>query len=281
MTTIISAVPANLVVDANAVVADANAVVFHDIATVTPPSSQPAVSLCDELDAITAAKDNWEATVYRTSNDQLYAVLQRCYALYKQICSDSAKTKQHVEELDQYLKAKGYGVATSTHTLNKVVRAVFGVDRRRVSAYAIALRAALDAKVAVDGIPQYIRNSGGVEQLRLPKSPNAKTPSQRASEAKHIIDQHVLAQLTLSALSSKLDAAKVGTQHVLIVTQGAGLTFDINAILSSDTVVNTALAAFYIQNKAEAAAADKRDKQARDDSAQQAHIDAAAQSVLQ
>ena len=78
-----------------------------------------------------------------------------------------------------------------------------------------------------------------------------------------------------------MDEAKIGRQHVLIVTQGAGFTFDINAIVSSDTVVNTALAAFYVQCKAEAAAADKRDKQARADGAQKALIDAAAQSVLQ
>ena len=87
--------------------------------------------------------------------------------------------------------------------------------------------------------------------------------------------------MRIDALSPQLDAAKVGTQHVLIVTQTADGGFDINALVSTDAAVNAALAAYYSKNKAEAAAAEKVEKISRDSNAQQALIDAAAQSVLQ
>ena len=285
MTNIISAVPANLVVDATAVVADANAVVFHDIAAVTPAAPAPAksnISAYAELVSIVADRSNWEANAYRTSNDQLYALLQRCYALYMNMCADRATSKQLVADVDRYLKEElGVKLSDSTHTMSKVVKCVFGADRRRVSAYSIALRSALAAKVPVVDIPSYIRANGGVEELRLAKSPNAKSPKQKAEAAAATIEAHVLARFKLDTLVETLDAAKVGRQHVLIVTQDADGAFTANALVSASTAVNAALAAFYSQNKAQEAAAATQNKQADDNDAVSQHIQAAAEVVLQ
>lgn len=281
MSNIISTATANIVVDATAVVADANAVVLHDIAAVNAATQMPNFSAYKELQALANAKNDWEHNAYRTSNDQLYGLLQKCYGLYKLICADPANAKARIEEIDAYLsKEHNAKLSASAHTITKIVKAVFGADRRRVSAYSIALRAALDAKIAVDQIPQYIRENGGVEELRLAKSPNAKTAKQKAEDAKTTVDKSVLAKLSVEALTEKLDPAKIGTQHVLIVTQGADGTLNINALVSATSAVNAALAAYYTQNKVEAAAAAKDSKAESDDADQAKRIEEAAVAAL-
>ena len=85
----------------------------------------------------------------------------------------------------------------------------------------------------------------------------------------------------LALPADTFDAAKVGTQHVLIVTQRADGTYDANALLSAPSAVNAALAAFYSQNKATAAIAEVVDKQVRQDNALNDAINTAAQAVLQ
>lgn len=281
MNAILSAVPANVIVDATAVVADANAVVLHDTAAVAAATTPAIASAYKELEAIAVAKDTWEATAYRTSNDQLYALLQRCYGLYKLMCCDGESAKQLVVDVDKYLADKGYKVASSSHTLAKIVKAVFGVDRRRVSAYSIALRAALAANVDVVNIPQYIRNSGGVEELRLAKSANAKTSKEKAALAKASVNSNVLLAVDLGLAPETLDTAKVGTQHVLIVTQRADGAFDVNALVSSTAAVNAALAAYYSQSKRDADKAAAGTQQANADAGQAQRIEEAAVSTLQ
>lgn len=249
MSTIITATPANVVVDATALVNDANTVVLHDMSAFIAATQQLAVNPYAELTALVAEKKDWEANAYRTSNEQLYRLLQKCYALYKLICSQPAKAKALVEEVDRFISESGSSINSSTHTLSKIVKCVFGADRRRVSAYSLALQVALAAKVNVADIPDYIRNAGGVEELRLAKSPNAMTAKSKADVAANAVVNSEMGHIKLDALSQKLDAAKVGTQHVLIVTQGADGAFAINALVSAPAAVNAALAAYYTANK--------------------------------
>lgn len=249
MSTTITATPANVVVDATELVNDANTVVLHDMSAFIAATQQLAVNPYAELTALVAEKQDWEANAYRTSNEQLYRLLQKCYALYKLICSQPAKAKALVEEVDRFISESGSSINASTHTLSKIVKCVFGADRRRVSAYSLALQTALAADVRVADIPDYIRNAGGVEELRLAKSPNAMTAKGKAQTAAYAVVNSEMGHIKLDALSQKLDGAKVGTQHVLIVTQGVDGAFTINALVSAPAAVNAALAAYYTANK--------------------------------
>jgi hypothetical protein len=264
-----------------ATAADEKAFVVGDLATLTA-ITQASLDVRREIKALVAAKDEWESNAYRTSNEQLYTLLQKCYGFYKLICSDSAKAKKRVNDIDAYLESvHKYKASTSTHTLSKIVKAVFGADRRRVSAYSIALRAAHAANTSVADIPQFIRNSGGVEELRLAKSPNAKTAKQKAEAAQQTVDKQVIANIKIELEPENLDPAKVGTQHVLIVTQRADGAFDINALVSASSAVNAALAALYNQVKSQLTETETLTKQTRDDLAQSQRIEDAALSVLQ
>lgn len=162
--------------------------------------------------------------------------------------------------VDATLKAQGFKLSDSVHTITKIVKCVFGADRRRVSAYSIALRAALAAKVSAKDLPTFIRAQGGVEELRLSQSPNAMTPKRKAEAAAQVIANSVLGSVKIKGISTQLDAAMLGCQHVLIVTQEANGAFTINALVSAPSAVNAALAAFHTQQKPkqEAKAAENR-----------------------
>lgn len=281
MNTIISAIPANVIVDASPAIVDANTVVFHDTAAIVAATNSVVVSAYKELEAIAIAKDTWEATVYRTSNDQLYALLQRCYGLYTLMCRNGDTAQQLVDDVDKYLAEKGYRKSNKTHILTKIVKAVFGVDRRRISAYSIALHAAVSARVAVADLPQYIRDNGGVEKLRLAKTEKVKSSAHKVKEARQFINRTVVAKLKLDMLAGHYNEGEVGAQRVLLVTQAADGTFDLHGLVSAPAVVTAALAAFYSQQAKKAAESAPERQQTNRDTQVAELVQQAALSVIQ
>jgi hypothetical protein len=143
------------------------------------------------IEQLTSERQAWETTAYRTSNDQLYALLQKCYQFYKCMEGKTDAAKALRDGLDDYVGLKGYQFAATSHTLQKVVKCVFSndtakdsADRRRVSAYSLVLRVALAQEKTADQIPAFIAEGGGVEAIRLGKSPNALTAKQKADEVR-------------------------------------------------------------------------------------------------
>ena len=251
MSTIATSTNSTLIADTAAQAAEqGNAVVLHDISAVNAASDAKAITNVREaITKLIADKQAWEASAYRSSNEQLYALLARCYSIYVLMTANRSTAAQLRDELNAYLKSQNATVSHSAHTITKIVKCVFGADRRRVSAYSIALRAAIAANISVSNLPAFIRDKGGVEELRLARSPNAMTPTGKAVAGKAIITRHVMGTIKLDALSEHYDGGKLGCQHVLIVTQAADGAFEVNALVSSSTAVNAALAAFYAQQK--------------------------------
>ena len=90
-------------------------------------------------------------------------------------------------------------MSTSSHTLSKIVKCVFGADRRRVSAYSIVLRTALAKNIDAAGLPDFIRENGGVEEVRLAKSPNSMTAKQKASAGAITLANKTIVNVTAPA----------------------------------------------------------------------------------
>lgn len=291
MTNIIAATPANLVVDASVIVADANTVVLNDIAEVSAETvdtdnaveSNTAPTVSDEASAANALNDliqqrvNWQAGSYQRSNAELYVVLQRCYAIYNAMCESKPVNEAWNMAISAYLTKEGIAVKKTTHTLTKIARCVFGGDRRRISAYGIALRAAYAAKVTVADLPQYIADSNGVEELRLAKTGNSLSLKQKAERGQTAADRVTHAEVKIDSLG--LDGGKIGTKHLLIVTQAANGALIINGMVSAEGVVNAALAAYYSANKADIAAASEVQAQRDVETQRDDAIAAAVQSM--
>lgn len=211
----------------------------------------PAFAAMRELEDIVAARQVWQDTAYKTSNDMLYRILERCYSYYHKLSTDSEDGKKAREGLKLYIETRGLNFKKTTHTIAKILACVFGTDRRRISAYSIALRSALQHEIAVSELLDYITKAGGVEELRLKKNPDAKTVKSKAETATSWLAEYNLASVRSDQLIAESDAANVGSQHVLLVSQCADGSFNVHGILSNQGVVDATLAAFYAKhNKA-------------------------------
>jgi hypothetical protein len=222
----------------------------------------------------------WENTAYRTSNEQLYVLLQKCYQTYKAMAEDTAEGKALRSGLKDFINIKGLKFNASTHTIVKIVKCVFGDDRRRVSAYGIVLRSALAQNISVFDIPSFIRTSGGVEEIRLAKAPNAMTAKQKAIAAADIVQANSLGVFSSSALGQRLDAGNIGKAVVLLGTWQADGSVVIRTVVEHDSAVNAALSSFYSANKGEIKRQAEQQQAANDQQVKQAAIDSAVNAAV-
>ena len=132
-------VPATISVERSAANADDSDETTSATATPAPVSTAP------KLENMEQARISWERTELAASNKRLYSILSDAYSFYlgMKTHSDKDARKARADEMEQFIKTRAYTFMPSTHDMTKVVKCVFGVDRRRVSAYSIALREAL------------------------------------------------------------------------------------------------------------------------------------------
>jgi hypothetical protein len=235
------------------VVAANENVVSHDNTqspiTASPPqtNTNKHSAVYNQLENLIVQRQVWEDEVFRASNDRLYSILQSCYALYVK-AGTREDAKALTDALNQQANLKGIKFTSSAHTLTKIMKCVFGADRRRASAYSIALRAAHAARVKPEDLPSYIRDKGGVEEVRLSKG-NAMKPAEKAEKAADYVASNELAVVNTPEVSALLDTAKVDEYVVLVALQGANGSLSVKAIVSNKSVVDAALASVYSINK--------------------------------
>ena len=257
-----------------------NTVVQNDTAT---NSANPTKGTYAFIEQLAVERQAWETNAYRTSNEQLYAILQKCFQLYKCMETDDVAAKTLRKAFADYVGVKGYVFMKSSHTLHKIVKCVFSdnnakesADRRRVSAYSTVLRSALAKGITVDAIPAFITNGGGVEAIRLGKPANAMTTKQKAEVAKTTVDATNLGSVYSARLAGLLDAGNIGKETVLVGTWQADGSVIIRAVVQNDSLVNAALASCYTAQKAAAKEAAVETTAANDADARQVAVNAAA-----
>jgi len=213
------------------------------------PASKPATPVSPQsLKDLEQSRIQWETTAYRTSNQQLYAVLADCLAFGAPL--PTAENKQRNAELERFNKARGYIVKSDSPTLTRVVKAVFGnVDRRRISTYSLVLRTAQKAGVQPVGLPDWIEANGGIQEIKLGRSATYVSPKQKADEAKSSLAKLPTLAVAKGKLAERADADFVGAECVLLAEQQADGSFHIKALSRSGTAVNAALAALYGEQK--------------------------------
>jgi hypothetical protein len=189
--------------------------------------------------------------------------------------AETTEAKDLREGLNSYIDLKALIFNKSTHTLTKIVKCVFGAERRRVSAYSIVLRSALAKNISTLDIAAYIRDNNGVEEIRLAKSPNAMTLKQKAVAASSAVSESNYGIFSSTQLSSKLDAGKIGTNTVLIGTWQADGSILIRTVVESDGALNAALASYFSDYK-KAQKPKEQEQKAANDSAEKADLVAKA-----
>lgn len=114
------------------------------------------------LDQISQARAVWEAGTLKAANDELYAILEQCFAVFVEMKDDTAKRRV----LNSLLTDRKMKPRTSTSLGLKVIRYVFGKEGNREIAYARLLSVAYDLKPAEQSFTSYIEQCGGVEEVR-------------------------------------------------------------------------------------------------------------------
>ena len=228
---------------------------------------KPTVALTPigRLQSMEQTTRNWEATELAASNKRLYSIMTDVYTYYQTMKSDPIKETraQYATDLDKFIEQRKYVFAPSSHDMTRVVKCVFGADRRRVSAYSIALREALNQKVSAKDLVDFIEQNGGVEQIRL----GGTKPLSAKVRAGKVKDEVVGSELGVIKFDSRLvraDADWADKQVVIVATYLPTGEFQANAVIRHDSAVNAALAAYYSQQQAAAREVAKSEREAEE-----------------
>jgi hypothetical protein len=196
-----------------------------------------------------ACRKQWETTAYRTSNQQLYALLGSCLAFAGMVAS-TLQAKARKVELEKFLKERNISFKPDAPLLANVVKAVFGgADRRRLSTYFVVLRAAQSEGIAPENLSSWIEQRGGVQEIKLSRSASYISAEQKVETAKSALASLPVLAVAKDKLAQLADADLMGDECVLIAVQQADGSFHIKAISRSAGAVNAALAALYTAQK--------------------------------
>ena len=217
----------------------------------------------DQLVSMEDARITWEKTELAASDNRKYGILSKAYKFYLVMKQDSDKDvrKAQLDAMEKFIAERGYTFTPSTHDMTRVVKCVFGVERRRVSAYSIALREALRQQVEADDLVEFLEDNGGVEQIRLGGT-KPLSATKRAERVKEEVVERELGKIKFDAQAISADADWTDKQVVIVATYLPTGEFEANAVIRHDGAVNSALSAYYSLKQAKVRADAKADKDA-------------------
>jgi hypothetical protein len=137
----------------------------------------------EALDSLSAERNDWERTVYKTANDRLYDLLSRVYSVYQDsFLNSDDKTKQALkEQLQHKLKALEIRTQKSTTVLGLLVRYVFRSDRRRTFRYLKAIEAANSHGKTSADLADWLRECGGIDEATKRSTVDIAAEQKRAA----------------------------------------------------------------------------------------------------
>jgi hypothetical protein len=139
----------------------------------TMNKNEITLALATEVEVLSDARMHWENGSLKSSNTELYQLLQSCVDFYLDIRSQPEKCKA----LDIWLSENGIQCNMGTGLRTRIVRAVFGADcGRRAYTYTRVITVAADEKSPEMSMSDFVTGRGGIEEIRRTK-PNGQTPT--------------------------------------------------------------------------------------------------------
>jgi hypothetical protein len=220
------------------------------VVTPTNEASVPQTAVAS-LQSLENERIVWETTELAASNNRLYGILTKAYSFYHVMKFDNIESQRKAlaQALAAFIEARGYKFSPSSHDMTRVVKCVFGVDRRRVSAYSIALREALRQQVAPVDLVAFLEANGGVEQIRLGGT-KPLSVTKRAERVMDAVAETALGNFKFDAAVFAADADWTDKQVVIVATYLPTGEFKANAVIKHDGALRTALAAIDSQQNA-------------------------------
>lgn len=239
-------------------------------------SQDSQLSVGAVVNNLIAERKAWQTQDLTRSNERLYGILQSCYILFQSMNSIKSEAMAVKKGFLEFCKQQGWDFKDNTHLMTKVVQCVFGnEDRRRVSSYALALRAAAELKTPSMEIPQFFKDKGGVEEVRRERSPNHKTAKDKAAVGRVAMEGRILASFHSDTLAGQFQASEYNGSLILLSTREADGSFAIRRLVQNGTAITAVLASLahsVVKEQQEKAPATKaaNDDQSRDTAIKQA-----------
>jgi hypothetical protein len=205
----------------------------------------PEKAIGTVIDRLVSEREQWESKEFSSSNERLYGLLATCYTLNNTMIGSDATAKCLRKGLANYIAEKGYQFTDSTALIAKIVRCIFGVDRRRVSVYVAALKIAKEEKVGVLDLPRWLKAQGGVEEVKrsAASAKKTKTLTDKVKEGSIVLEAPSLASVQSDALNAQFSNEKLSEGVVLLATREDDGSFSIRRVIQADSVVKAAIAA--------------------------------------
>jgi hypothetical protein len=206
--------------------------------------SNPERAIGDAIEKLVVQRKDWETNELAAANDGLYRLLQHCLAVNNAMSGTDSTAKALKKGLANYIEEQKYIFNESTPLITKVVKCVFGVDRRRVSAYSSALRVAMAEKISVMELPKFFREHGGIEEVRRSATATkTKTLKDKIRLGRVVLENDVLAKVQSDNLNAHFSNSSLEEGVVLLATKEDDGSFAIRRVVQNSGAVNSALAA--------------------------------------
>ena len=206
--------------------------------------SNPERAIGDAIDELVTQRISWENNELTNANEALYGLLQHCYSLNNAMSGSDSTAKSLKKGLANYIKDKNYKFTESTPLITKVVKCVFGVDRRRVNAYSTALRVAIAEKKSVIELPKFFKEQGGIEEVRRKASgTKVKTLDEKVKLGRTVLENEALATVHSDKLNASFSTTNLEEGVVLLATREDDGSFAIRQMVQTNAAVKSALAA--------------------------------------
>lgn len=206
--------------------------------------SNPEKAIGDAIDELVTQRISWENNELTNANEALYGLLQHCYSLNNAMSGADTTAKALRKGLANYIANKKYIFTDSTPLITKVVKCVFGVDRRRVNAYSTALRVAITEKKSVIELPKFFREQGGIEEVRRKATTaKGKTMKDKVELGRAVLESEALASVASDRLNASFSTQNLEEGIVLLATREDDGSFAIRQVVQANSAVKSALAA--------------------------------------
>ena len=227
------------------------------------------------VDSLIAERKHWEHNEFASSNQRKYQILQNCYVLYKSMAGVSSEKLALKRAFNKYCQERGYNFKDSTHLMAKVVTCVFGNEnRRRVSSYAKALRIANEKRIGSLDIPTFLKEAGGIEELRREASAKVSVKD-KAKLGLPLMANPALGVVQSDALNAVFDEAAYDGAVLLMSTREVDGSFQVKHLIQSGVLVTSALAHLPTLLKEKEATKAEEAKAANDEQARSEAVDQA------
>lgn len=172
--------------------------------------SEQSIQLVTEFNEVIKLRESWEVGAYKASNDELYDILAAAYKLYLHLVA----SKDHGEHktFANLLKAHKVECQSNTPLHTKVVRLVFATSRQRAYTYGRVLFAARNVPVAQTDLANWIRENGGVEEIKV-KSSGQQSPSEKAEADATYAREQLANAKAIAHVGKVIDALKPNAEH--------------------------------------------------------------------